>query len=164
MRNILAILVAAGTILGPHPALAQQQRGPIGSTVRFTMVSGARLSGELLAAQRDSAWLLSGEATRAISLDDVSMAQVRGRGMDSRGILLWTLIGGVVTGVALTAACSSVADGCGPVFVATTGAWGVVGGIAAAITESPHRWVDPESEVLTPYARFPQGLPPQFVH
>jgi hypothetical protein len=164
MRNVLAILFAAGTILGPQAGVAQERRGPIGSTARLIMHDGARLSGELLAAQRDSTWVLHAGVIHAVPLHDVVQVQLRGRSMDSRGILLWTLIGGAVTGAALTGACSSVSDGCGGVFVATIGAWGLVGGIAAAITKSPHRWVDPQSEVLASYARFPQGLPPQFRH
>jgi hypothetical protein len=162
MRNLLSILAVAGTFLSPPAALAQHQTSPLGSTVRVIMSDGARLSGELLAAQRDSSWLLEGDVIRAISLDDVSRAQVRGRGMDSGRILLWSLIGGVVTGAALTSACSGVAEDCGGVFVASMLSWGLVGGIAAGITQSPHRWVDPRPEVLAPYARFPQGLPPHF--
>ncbi len=162
MRSVLAILFVAGAVLGPGVALAQHQPPPLGSTVRLTMSGGGRLSGELLAAQRDSAWLLEAGVIRAISLHDVYGVQVRGRGMDSGRILLWTLIGGTVTGAALTAACSSVRDGCGGVFVGTMLSWGLVGGIAAGITRSPHRGVDPRGEALAPYARFPQGLPPQF--
>jgi hypothetical protein len=164
MRNLFVILFAVATVLSAPPALAQKQPGPLGSTARFIMHDGAGLSGELLAAQRDSAWLLQAGVVHALPLHNVFQVQLRGRGMDSKGILLWTLIGGAVTGAALTGACSSVSDGCGGVFVATIGAWGLVGGIAAAITKSPHRWVDPRPEVLAPYARFPQGLPPQFMH
>lgn len=164
MRSLIPILVAAATILGPQAALAQRQAPPFGSTVRFTMADGERLSGELLAAQRDSAWLLAGDMSRAISLHDVSRAQVRGRGMDRQKIMLWSLIGGVASGAVLTAACSRVEDSdCGAVFPAFVLSWALAGGIAAAVTQSPHRWVEPRLEVLAPYARFPQGLPPQFV-
>lgn len=163
MRSVLVILFVAGAVLGPGLAVAQHKPPLLGSTVRLTMSDGGRLSGELLAAQRDSAWLLeAGGVIRAISLHDLYGVQVRGRGMDSEKILLWTLIGGTVTGAALTAACSSVSDGCGGVFVGTMLSWGLVGGIAAGITRSPHRRIDPRPEALAPYARFPQGLPPQF--
>jgi hypothetical protein len=163
MRYLLATLFATGAFLGAPPSLAQIRPVPLGHNVRLIMHDGSRLSGELLAAQRDSSWVLQEGVIHSFPLDNVVRVQVRGQGIDSRGMLLWTLIGGAVTGAALTHACESVSEGCGNVFVVTIGLWGVVGGVAALITRSPHRWLDPRTEVLGPYARYPQGLPPQFM-
>lgn len=162
MPSLIAILFIAGVVFGARDAMAQRESGPLGATVRLSMSTGGSQSGELLAARRDSLWLLKHQLIHGIALPDVSRVNVRGKGIGRGGILLWTVIGGGVTGGALTAACSSVAEGCGGVFAGTMLAWAIVGGVAAVLTQSPHRWVDASPEALAPYSRFPQGLPPQF--
>ena len=74
---------------------------------------------------------------------------------------VWAGIGAVVTGAALTAACSSVSDvDCGGVFLGTALLWGLVGA-AAAPSIAGARWENIDAwRDLPPHTRFPQGLPP----
>jgi hypothetical protein len=139
----------------------QRVQSVLGSRVRLERRDGSRLSGELLAAERDSVWVLDRGEIAVMPLVLLQSVQVRrGGGPDATGILVWAVVGGLVTGGALTAACSSVTEDCGGVFVGTLVSWGLVGGIAAAITRSPHRWLPLDAHAIAPYARFPQGLPP----
>jgi hypothetical protein len=164
MRPFMSMLfLAAVTVSTAIRCEAQHRRSVFGAKVRLVRYDGLRSSGELLAAQGDSLWLLASGAMYAVPLDKLQDVQVRRPGIDAVGILGWALVGGLVTGRALTAACSTVAEDCGGVFVGTMLSWGLVGGIAAAITRSPHRWLSPGAAALAPYARFPQGLPPGFV-
>lgn len=171
MRKILGIMSVAALLLGAAtPGLTQYRqsfrnrdvRSAFGSRVRLERRDGSRVSGELLAAARDSVWLLDRDEMIVVPLVLVQSAQVRRPGIDATGILVWAVVGGLLTGGALTAACSTVAEGCGAVFTATMVSWGLVGGLAAAITRSPHRRLALDVPAFTPYARFPQGLPPRF--
>jgi hypothetical protein len=164
MRATIGMLVFAAATLGTAaPGQAQHRRPLLGSQVRLELYDGSGMSGELLAVQQDSVWLLVRGEMRVIPLGGLERVQVRRPGIDATDILLWTVVGGAATGGALTAACSSVSEGCGPVFVVTLVLWWLVGGIAAENTQSPDRWLRPDSAALAPYARFPQGLPPGFV-
>lgn len=159
-RTINASIVAVALLGAAAPAVAQARATVRGASVRLTRVDGGRVSGELLAAARDSVWLLDRREMTALPLTLVRSVQVRRPGLGPSGILIWTLVGGAATGAALTAACESFTADCGGIFVGTMISWGIVGGISAAITRSPHRRLAPEAPALAPYARFPQGLPP----
>lgn len=146
---------------------AHAQRPPtsvLGAQVRVQLPGAVRLHGELLAAARDSLWLLSHDDTvLALALRNVTRVDVRQGGLTSGTILLWTVVGGLVTGSLLAGACSSVEDAaCGGVLPATMASWGVVGGISAAKTGPGTRSIRTDAGSLAPYARFPQGLPAAF--
>lgn len=162
MRRTCSLVATFCVLLGASTAHAQRNAPLLGSKVRFMLPDGALLAGELLAAQRDSAWLLKARVMYAVHLPSAQQVEVRGRGVDRRGIMRWALAGGVVSGGALTMACASVTSDCGLVAPTALLLWGIVGGISAALTQSPHRWVEARAELLAPYARFPQGLPPAF--
>ncbi|HWP37412.1 MAG TPA: hypothetical protein VNL18_07645 [Gemmatimonadales bacterium] len=172
MRKIIGIMSVAALLHGAAtPGLTQYRqsfrnrdvRSAFGSRVRLERRDGSRVSGELLAAARDSVWLLDRDEMIVVPLVLVRSAQVRRPGIGATGILVWAVAGGLLTGGALTAACSKVwEEGCGAVFTYTMVSWGLVGGLAAAITRSPHRWLALDVPAFTPYARFPQGLPPRF--
>lgn len=162
MRRTCSLVAAVCVLLGASAAHAQRNAPLLGSKVRFMLPDGALLAGELLAAQRDSAWVLDSRVMYAVHLPNVQRVEIRGRGLDRRGIRSWALAGGVVTGGVLTMACASVTSDCGLVAPTALFLWGIVGGISAALTQSPHRWVEARPELLAPYARFPQGLPPAF--
>jgi hypothetical protein len=68
----------------------------------------------------------------------------------------------LISGGALTAACSSVASDCGSVFTGTMLIWGITAALAVPSMEGSRykRIRDPSPQDLRPYARFPQGLPP----
>ena len=122
--------------------------------------------GELIAAEPGRLWLLGKEQVFEIPLSSVEEVRVRRHGFTAGKAYLWTMLGAVVTGGALAGACASVegTDGCGNVFAAVGGLWLVVGGLAAAMMRgsSSISVPKPKAEALSPYARFPQGVPEGF--
>jgi hypothetical protein len=148
-------------VLGASTALAQPPTGPRGAIVPFTRFDGSRLAGELLAARIDSVWVQQDGATLAIPLLHIEQAQLQEKGLSRRAIPAWTLVGALATGSGMYAACHGVGDDCSVVFAAMAGSWALIGGLTAAMTP-PQRKLQPVPEAMAPYARFPQGLPPQF--
>lgn len=135
-----------------------------GSRVTVELASRRRavLRGELIAVSADSLWLLNDSGIVGARLGYVSGASLKRHSMNGRTGLVWTVVGGLVTGGLLTAACSSVSEDCGGVFVGTMLAWGIVGGSSALSMEMSSRstFRAPNiGEKLRGYARFPQGLP-----
>ena len=130
--------------------------------LRFNEASSRAVKGELIAVGADSLWLRQGDGVRAMALGDLDRVQVRHHGFTFGKAMLIAGIGGLVTGAAMTAACSSIEDNCGVVFVGMMGSWLAVGAIAgAASSGSAYRSLEPLTyEALQPYARYPQGLPP----
>jgi hypothetical protein len=146
-----------------HVALAQRATSVFGSRVDLNIRTAPNLSGELLAARGDSLWLLQVNGrVHTVFLADVLQAKVPHGGLTSGKVLLWTVVGSVLSGALLTTACNRVeGTDCSFVMPTVLISWGVVGGISAAISGSGMRSVNPGA--LAPYARFPQGLPDGFV-
>jgi hypothetical protein len=122
----------------------------------------ATLKGELLAITVDSAWVLarSGDSVVAVANPRIEGGWYRRHGFDAGKAGLWGAVVGVVSGGALTAACSSVAEDCGGVFVAVSISSVALGGLAALTTgSSKGRFVGAQPQLLAPFARFPQGRP-----
>jgi hypothetical protein len=75
----------------------------------------------------------------------------------------WTLIGGLVTGGILAAACGSVegSENCGAAFAGTLVLWAAIGVPASLnLAKSSGLVVKPDGlDQLRAYARFPQGVP-----
>ena len=139
---------------------------PLGARVTLFANSGT-VSGELLAINDDSVWVLVPETAgpTALGRGRIRNAIVhRGAGAGSlamRGVLF-----GAVTGLGMYAACSSLSGdeastGCGGVFVTSTLIAGALGFFAASSME----WArDLEVARVTPamlsrFARWPQGRP-----
>lgn len=164
MRNAGILVLGLGIITPPH-LTSQEFPRPVTRSLEFRLAdASAPLRGELLAAERDSLWILPHSGpVRTLALAAVSEVRGQHSGMTSRGILVWATFGGLASGVALTAACATVEDAsCGAVLPVTLGLWWLVGGLAAAVT-GPGRFTLPRAaEALRPYARFPQGLPVNF--
>lgn len=170
---ICRAMVLSLALVGPAGGLVAQEPAPggyPGSIVRGRSVkvergSSGPLRGELLSVSADSLWVLTRPPWEisSVSLDRVRTVRVR-RGSGMGKALVWSLVGAAVTGTALTAACSSVeeATGCGVVFPLVALGWGVVGGWAGAAMAgaSQVKVVIPDVDVLRPYARYPQGPPP----
>jgi hypothetical protein len=163
------IVLIIAPLLTTSPVTAQSRAGPyqprpLGSRVQLVFVRDApRATGELLAVGQDSLWLLAPDRMLVLPMAQVRQVEVRRPGMNAGGVLIWTLVGGLLAGGALTAACSSVEDAdCGAVLPAVLLSWGIVGGITAAATGSGTHRVPARPVALAPYARFPQGLPPAF--
>ena len=159
----VVIMILALLALWHNPAAAQMDSRMLGSTVRLKPLAGRRVpveEGELIATSRDSLWLLLPGRLVSVPRGAVLRVRVNRKKMGAGLAWAWAGIGAVVTGGALTAACSTVAEDCGGVFVVTAVLWSLVGAFAApsiagARWENIDAWGD-----LPPHTRFPQGLPP----
>ena len=136
----------------------------VGRTVTLVTGPGSqKLVGELLVVEKDRLYVRAEDGVREVPLGAVSEARVKRHGFGKSKAYAWSLIGGLVTGGALTAACSSVedADSCGGYGLVTLGLWLGIGALSAPSFESSSRlqlW-RPTLEQLQPFARLPQGLP-----
>ncbi|MBI3983442.1 MAG: hypothetical protein HY337_11065 [Gemmatimonadetes bacterium] len=161
MRGAFAFtLMLSGLASGS--GYAQQASSVLGRKLDLGLRGSQSVSGELLAVERDSLWLLlPPDRVRVVPLGDVVSVQARHRGLTAGGVLGWTVVGGLISGALLTAACSSVDDAdCGQVFPAVFLSWGLVGGLSAAVMSGGRpRSIHIAAGSLAPYARFPQGLP-----
>lgn len=156
------LLLAVGTA-----ASAQRLKPPYGSEVRLNVADKRNLTGELLAVDRDSIWVLYGPQHERIlarvPLAEVSEVRVDHGGMGAGAALGWSLIAGFVSGVALQSACSSVGGDCSEILPVTLLLWSLVGVTSAASLQSTrYQTVQPEPDSLRARARFPQGLPRGF--
>lgn len=160
MRTIL--WVGFLCLVAPAALSAQRLRPPLGSRVRLSIPQQPARSGELIAVDRDSIWLLQPQELTSVPLLDVAELRVDRGGMGASGALMWSLGVGIVSGVALQSACSSVADAdCGYVLPLTLGLWTLVGLVSSTSLEhARYETVSPpEPDALRAHARFPQGLP-----
>lgn len=134
-----------------------------GYSVRLFLTNGGKTTGELLAAGTDSLWLLSRNRVLALPLPIIQRVQIPERGLGREKLFFWTVAGGLVSGIALAGACSTV-EGCNPggVFASTLLMWGLVGGVSIALTQPTSISLEPQPIELIRFARFPQGLPPGF--
>jgi len=119
--------------------------------------------GELLAVDPDFVLILGPHGPSRVSRAEIERVRVKLHGLDGRKATAWVVLGAVITGVALAAACASVedADNCGAAFALTGLGWGLIGApSAASLAKSSRVIIDRSSlDALRPYARFPQGLP-----
>lgn len=149
--------------IGAAAALsAQRLSPPLGSRVRVSVAEKPAQSGELLAVTHDSIWLLQPQGLTSVPLRDVAELRVDRGGLGGSGAIIWSLVVGIASGTALSAACSSVADSdCSYVLPITLGAWTVVGLLSSqSLQEARYETVSPpDPDALRARARFPQGLP-----
>jgi hypothetical protein len=122
-----------------------------------------KVKGELLLVEKDRLYVRAEDGVREVPLGSVREARVRRQGPGKSRAYMWALVGGLVTGGALAAACSSVEDnsGCGGIGLGTLGVWMLIGALSAPSFEAANRVVlpRPTPEQLRAYARLPQGLP-----
>ncbi len=143
-------------------AVAQLDKSVLGASVQVAVANAPKIKGELIAVGTDRVWVLRGLELLTAPIARVSLVRLKRHKLDGTAGLIWTVVGGVVSGGLLTAACSSV-DGteCGGVFLGVMSWWGVLGGLSALSLEasSLQDFRPGEYEGLRAYARFPQGLP-----
>ena len=153
---VLALLMATGCASTPKVQV-------VGRTVTVEPDGdGHKVKGELLVVGPDRLWVRESGAVAEVPLPAVRKVDVKRHGWDARRAATWTLIGGLVTGGALTGACAAAdADSCGGVGLIALGAWLLVGLLAAPSMESSSRieLPRPTPDELRPFARLPQGWP-----
>jgi hypothetical protein len=160
--NVSSVLVLALSACATARPIA-----PLGGRTVELQPAGPRkgpaVRGELLAVGPERLWVLEPAGVRSVPFEEIDQARVRLHGLDGKKAGAWAVIGGLVTGVALTVACASEGHngGCGKAFAIAAVPWALIGGPAAASLgrSSQLRVSRPELESLRPYARFPQGLP-----
>ncbi len=163
MRQVLLWFLMGAGLAGP--IAAQRQRDLLyGAQVRVLPRSsgGPPVTGELVAVSDDTLWMLAGPRLVALPMPQVAQVRIDRRTPGAGRAWAWALIGGAVTGGALTAACSSVRKNCGGAFALSVALFLVPGAIAAAsLDHARYQTLDrPEPGQLRARARFPQGLPP----
>ena len=158
------LILLAGPVFGQQHTQSRTSPFPplelvMGRTAKLGIAQGG-ISGELLSVSMDSLWVLSEERVQGLALTDLRKVDVQMHRFGAGRVLAWNLVAGLGSAIALTAACTSVADSCGGVFVGWSLTWALVGGISgAALASSSHRLVTPSPEALRPYVRYPQGFP-----
>ena len=140
----------------------------MGREAKIDLASG-KFGGELLSVSADSLWVLSNGTARGLALGDVRGVDVRMHKWGAGRVLMWNLLAGVGSAVALSAACNSVGEKeiweeetheCGGFVLGWSVLWGLVGGVSGYfLVKSSHRAVVPSLLDLRPYVRYPQGLP-----
>ena len=126
--------------------------------------SAPKVKGELLAVDPGRMWVRTKDGVRDFAPASVREVRVRRHNRTGGWAVRWGLVGGLLSGVALTASCSSVegndVGGCAAVGGVTAGLWALAGLLAAPSLEASSQLsLDPGSARLKPYARLPAGLP-----
>jgi len=160
MRRIpilLALVCAAGCARNPAPAgwlLAPREAAgdPFGGWIVIDRIAGLpRVTGELLAIGSDSTYVLSADAhVQAVALTEVSRLRLAWYDGQTSLVITWSVFGTLGT----------ASNGLLAAF--TFPLWIIVG-TAASATQSHAPLISGDSLDwlrLVPYARFPQGLPP----
>lgn len=161
MRFVLLALACFAAV--PRVAYTQERPDASGTELRLELNSGLRITGELIAVDLDSVFLADPTGIRRFAIGDIRHARVPQSGMSSGGIMTWTLVGGLLSGLGLMAACTSVEDAnCGGVIPSVALTWAVFGGLSALVTGPSTRPVNRDPATLARYARFPQGMPEGF--
>jgi len=126
-----------------------------------TSDGSAATAGELLAVQDGQLVLRTDRGPEPLPLSTVSKVRIKRHDWGGQRGFVWTLIGGVVTGAALSSACGQVSTGCGSVGARVFALWLVVGGLSSVGMEHASHFdiARPTPDALRPFARFPQGLP-----
>lgn len=168
----LAIVMAMSLLAPPIPAQASSQRPLVtpasakGAEARVRVADGSRtvtLKGELLAVDSSHVWLLVNSRPTTIPRANVQGVRARVHRYDGKRGLVMGLIGGVVTGLGMAAACGSVEDqtGCGNFVAGWEAAWLLVTVVSALFMDANSWTTLPVQQwsVVAAYARYPQGVP-----
>jgi hypothetical protein len=123
-----------------------------------------KAKGELLAVDEGRIWVRTKDGVRDFDATSLREVRVRRHNLTGGWAVRWGLVGGLASGVAMAAACSSVegndSSGCTRTGAVWGGLWALVGLLAApSLDGSSQIAVDPQSDRLRPYARLPAGLP-----
>lgn len=161
-RRALATLLALVLVPGCATTNTDVNVPVVGRTVTIvTEPAREQVKGELLVVEKDRLYVRAEDGVREIPLGSVREARVKRHGFGKSKAYAWSLIGGLVTGGALTAACTAETEGCAGVGLITLGLWLGIGALSAPSLEGSSRIVlpRPTPEELRAFARLPQGLP-----
>ncbi len=165
MRVVSALLLLVAT------GACSLAGGPLSARGRQTVVrpvSGKPVSGELVAASRDSVWLLTSDRLLGFSAQEVSDIAVRRLEFGGRYVMTWMATAGLAMGIGLAKACDSYNHiqgeeriSCGSKFVGPVVVFLLGGAVMAGAqnARSRYRFGPLEIEQARRFARFPQGLP-----
>jgi hypothetical protein len=146
-------------------APVRKEQGPAhGSDVKVVLKGDVILKGELMAVEPDQIWLSShSDSLVALPFDEVRKIVIHPFGFTAGTIVAWVGVAGLVTTAGMVGACASV-DGsdCGAFALVWVGAWVTIGTISGLLIR-PSRKIWPSKSDLRAYARFPQGLPREFL-
>jgi hypothetical protein len=163
----VAVLLVVTTLLQAC-AMGRMTPSVLGRDVKVVpRANGPKVQGELLVVDADRVIVLAKDGIHDVAIPQIREIRVRRHGFNGRKAWTWTLVGAIVSGAGLAAACSSVEDGdadCGGAAVAGAVPWLLLGGLSALATErTSFRSFDAgQRDLLRPFARYPQGLPPEF--
>ena len=162
----LAAFLVVTTLL---PACATTRRAPSAlgrSVIVVPRADGPRIRGELLAVAEDRVIVRAEDGIHDVALPQIREVRVRRHSLDGRKAWTWTIVGALVSGIALAAACSGVEDSgnCAGAGLAGAVPWLVFGGLASASLERSAflPFEAREGDRLRAFARYPQGLPAGF--
>lgn len=159
----LWIAVPAAAQRSPPPPPSYTPFSVYGSQVILDRRGVPSLRGELLAVSDTSLWLGDSTGAREVALSGLRQVRIDRHLPHAGRVFRTAMIIGSISGLALTAACSSVDDasGCGGVFIGSMLVWSAIGGLSAAsVAASAYTYAAPEPAVLQRFARYPQGMPP----
>jgi hypothetical protein len=154
---IFAMVLAVGGCAGnPAPGgwlwpAQESQADPYGAWIVISTAGEPPLSGEFLAAESDSIFVLTSDgAVRSVPFDNVLQAQIASYDAQWGRLAWWTALGSI----------STISHGFSLVF--TFPIWVIAGSIAAnAQSRAPLLELDDAEDwdLARTYARFPAGLP-----
>jgi hypothetical protein len=163
MRRARRLIAATVALLMATGCASTPKVQVVGRTVTVEPDGDGRtVRGELLAVGPERLWVRESGKVAEVSLPAVRKVDVKRHSWDGRRAGLWSLFGGLLTGGAMTGACSAAdSDNCGVVGLITLGSWLLVGLLARSSMESSSRveLPRPTADELRPFARFPQGWP-----
>jgi hypothetical protein len=164
VANVAVVLIL--TALLQACAIGRMAPSVLGRDVKvLPRADGPKVQGELLIVDADRVVVLAKDGIHDVAIPQIREIRVRRHGFDGRKAWVWTLVGAVVSGVGLAAACSTVedTDGCAGAGFAGAVPWLLFGGLASLSAErTAFRAFDAgQRDLLSPFARYPQGLPPE---
>lgn len=155
--TLALVLACTACVANPAPAgwlspPAQSQADPYGAWIVISTRDGPSLSGEFLAVENDSVFvLLTNGTAQGVPMHGILQARIAWYDSEWGRLALWSTLGSI----------STVSHGFG--LILSFPVW-VIGGSIAAGGQSrasllrvdlPSQW-----DIVRPYARFPGGLPP----
>jgi hypothetical protein len=169
MRALTVVLVAVPAWLQMACATGTSRIGGADVVVRVRAPESARpVRGELIAVGPQKVVLID-DGVREIAREDIRRIDLVRRKHGGRGGAIITLLGAAISSFALGNACTSpeslhnLNGRCGQVALRTAAVWAVIGGISSLdlLRSSKQRFPARRLDELRPFARFPQGVPPE---